>query len=110
MDKLKYMDKDMLKKAREQFTKEDRRGSAGRESAEKNRMEKRVLRERGGVQGSVEVVPNAEMRMPSRKQMITEGMMDLANKPSADFGKEMAREKLKQQKQFEDWDKYKNRR
>jgi hypothetical protein len=98
MDKLKYMDKDMLKKAREQFTKEDRRGSAGRESAEKNRMEKRVLRERGGIRGPVEVVPNAELRMPSMKQMVAEGKMDMANKPEAAFGREMARERKKQQR------------
>ncbi len=86
--------------AREYFAKQDRRGSAGRESAEKNRMEKRVLRERSGIQGSVEVVPNAKMRMPSKRQMIDEGRMDTANKPNPAFAKEMAEEKKKQQREY----------
>lgn len=73
------------------------RGSAGRESAEKQRERQRILRERAGIQGGgVKVVPNAQLTMPSKKQMVTEGKMDLVNKPNPTFGKEMAREKAKQ--------------
>lgn len=98
-NKTKYMDKDMLKMAREYFAKEGRRGSAGRESAEKSRELKRMLRERSGIQGRVEVVPNAGMMMPNRRSMVREGMMDMANKPDAAFGREMARERKKQQRE-----------
>ena len=86
-------------------------GSAGRESAEMQRQRQRIVRERSGIQAeNVRQIPNAEMKMPSEKRMMQEGRMDLANKPNPTFGKEMAMEKVRQQKQFEDFDKYREYR
>lgn len=82
---------DKLKLAREYFSQSPSRAGA---ITDQNR--KRILRERGGVQGPVEVVPNPKLIMPSEKRMMREGRMDLANKPNPEFGKEMAREKAKQ--------------
>lgn len=73
------MDTNKLKVAREYFAKEDRRGSAGRESAEKSREMKRLRRKYMGVEGRVELVPNAKLIMPSKKRMMDEGMMDTIN-------------------------------
>jgi len=90
---------DKLKQAKESLVRMPR-GSAGRESAEKSRELKRMLRERSGIQGRVEVVPNAGgMMMPNKRSMMREGMMDMANKPEAAFGREMARERKKQQRE-----------
>ena len=73
------MDTNKLKMAREYFAKEDRRGSAGRESAEKSREMKRLRRKYMGVQEPAKLVPNAKLIMPSKKRMMDEGMMDLIN-------------------------------
>lgn len=75
-------------------------GSAGRESAEKQRKLEQVMRKRTPAPYGVEVVPNAPMGMPSKKSMVREGRMDLANKPSPEFGKEMARERKRQQREY----------
>ena len=40
---------------------------------------KRILRERSGIQGNVEVVPNAEMKMPSKKSMMRDSMSSIIN-------------------------------
>lgn len=90
---------DKLKQAKESLGRSVSRGSAGRESAEKSRELKSMLRKRSGVQGNVEVVPNAGLMMPARRSMVREGMMDMANKPDAAFGREMARERKKQQRE-----------
>lgn len=76
---VKYRERDMLKKARQSITKPKQMGSAGRESAYKNREEKRILAKYSP--GPSKIVPNGVMIMPSREQMINEGRMDMANSP-----------------------------
>lgn len=73
-----------LKQAKEYFNKAKPRskGSAGRESAEKQRRKERILRELGvGPTISVKSVPNAKLIMPSTESMMREGEMDLINYP-----------------------------
>jgi hypothetical protein len=75
---------DKLKQARDFFDKVKPRsaGSAGRESAEKQRKRDRILRDLGaGPTISVKRVPNAKMIMPSTESMMREGEMDLVNYP-----------------------------
>jgi hypothetical protein len=75
------------------------RGSAGRESAEQQR--KREQRERSKPDMSrVMRVPLGDAAMPSKKSMVREGRMDLANNPNPEFGKEMARERRRQQREY----------
>lgn len=75
------------------------RGSVGRESAEQQR--KREQRERSKPDMSrVMRVPLGDAAMPSKKSMVREGRMDLANNPNPEFGKEMARERKRQQREY----------
>jgi hypothetical protein len=50
---------------------------------------------------TVETRPEGEVRMKSKKAMIEEGKMDLANKPDPEFAKELARERKKQKAEAE---------
>ena len=59
-----------------------------------------IPRDSGGIRATPVLVPNAKMSMPSKKQMLREGMMDTANKRDAGFAKEMARERKKQQREY----------
>jgi hypothetical protein len=75
---------DKLKQAKDLFDKVKPRsaGSAGRESAEKQRKRDRILRDLGaGPTISVKRIPNAKMIMPSTESMMREGEMDLINYP-----------------------------
>lgn len=78
-----------LKQAKDLFDKVKPRsaGSAGRESAEKQRKKERILRELGaGPTISVKRVPNGKMIMPSTESMMREGEMDLINYPMQGSG------------------------
>jgi hypothetical protein len=80
---------DKLKQAKDFFDKVKPRsaGSAGRESAEKQRKRDRILRDLGaGPTISVERIPNAKMIMPSTESMMREGEMDLVNYPKQGSG------------------------
>jgi hypothetical protein len=73
-----------LKKAKDLFdtVKPRSKGSAGRESAEKQRKKERILRDLGaGPTISVGRIPNGKMIMPSTESMMREGEMDLINYP-----------------------------
>jgi hypothetical protein len=75
---------DKLKQAKDLFDKVKPRsaGSAGRESAEKQRKRDRILGDLGaGPTISVKRIPNAKMIMPSTESMMREGEMDLINYP-----------------------------
>lgn len=97
------------------------RGSAGRESAERQREDEQEYKQEmrkflasrpkdksyfydyGITKRPVKAVPYGDLRMPSEKQMIAEGRMDLANKPDPAIGRELARERLRQQKEYADY-------
>lgn len=64
---------DKLKQARQQL------GSAGRESAEKQRERYRLMRKQTVAPYGVEVVPNATITMPSKKSMMRDSMSSVIN-------------------------------
>ena len=84
---------DKLQMARDYFAKDSTPSRAKIITEQNNR---RILRERGVPQFNMVEVPYGQLKMPSKKQMIDEGKMDLINKPNPEFGKELAREKQKQ--------------